>query len=141
MDRLVKYIRSRQKANTLPKHMENRDTFCSDFGIRALAKDEKMYNLEPTINPSNWLGPVWLVVNYVVFRGLLNYGYRKEAAELCDKTLLLLGEDYRKTGSMHEYYNPETGEPIMNPGFLNWNMLAVNMIQELTEGFSVFDYL
>ena len=130
-----------QAEHLVRKHMENRDTFCSDFGIRALAKDEKMYNLEPTINPSNWLGPVWLVVNYVVFRGLLNYGYRKEAAELCDKTLLLLSEDYRKTGSLHEYYNPETGEPIMNPGFLNWNMLAVNMIQELTEGFSVFDYL
>ena len=122
-------------------HLENKKTFCSDFGIRSLARDEKMYNLEATNNPSNWLGPIWLVVNYVVFRGLLNYGYRKEATELCRKTLLLLGEDYRKTGSLHEYYNPETGEPVMNPGFLNWNMLAINMVSELKGEAPVYDYL
>jgi len=81
------------------------------------------------------------VVNYVIFRGLLNYGYVKEASELCDKTLLLLGEDYRETGSLHEYYNPETGKAVMNPGFLNWNMLVVNMVLEITGDLSVFDFL
>ena len=29
---------------------------------------------------------------------------------------------------LHEYYNPETGEPIMNKGFQNWNFLVLNMI-------------
>jgi len=38
-----------------------------------------MFDLSVTNNPSNWLGPIWLVANYVVFRGLLNYGYRMEA--------------------------------------------------------------
>jgi hypothetical protein len=28
---------------------------------------------------------------------------------------------------MHEYNVPETGAPVMSPGFLNWNMLAFNM--------------
>ena len=53
----------------------------SDFGIRALAKDEKVYNLEPTINPSNWLGGL-TACGYLlfVFRGLLNYGYREEGS-------------------------------------------------------------
>ncbi|UZQ86593.1 FGGY family carbohydrate kinase [Thermoclostridium stercorarium] len=125
-------IASGEQAECLVRmHLENKNTFCSDFGVRSLAKDEKMYNLEASINPSNWLGPVWLVVNYVVFRGLLNYGYKEEAAELCNKTLLLLGEDYKKTGTLHEYYNPETGQPIMNPGFLNWNMLQLTCFWKL----------
>ena len=29
---------------------------------------------------------------------------------------------------MHEYYSPDDGEPIINPGFMNWNMLALNML-------------
>ncbi len=122
-------------------HIFDASTFSSDYGIRALSRDEKMYNLEETNNPSNWLGPIWLVVNYVVFRGLLNYGYRDEAKAVYHKTLRLLGEDLKQSGELHEYYNPESGHPVMSPGFLNWNMLAVNMAEELEGSFSVFDYL
>ena len=38
-----------------------------------------------------------------------------------------LGSDIEKSGELHEYYHPETGEPIMNPGFQNWNLLSINM--------------
>ncbi|MCL2035245.1 MAG: trehalase / alfa-L-rhamnosidase / mannosyl oligosaccharide glucosidase [Oscillospiraceae bacterium] len=134
-------IATKEQAADIVRHTLDAVTFCSDFGVRALARDEKMYNLEATNNPSNWLGPIWLVVNYVVFRGLLNYGYRAEAETLCQKTLRLLGEDLEKSGELHEYYNPETGEPVMSPGFLNWNMLAVNMVQELESGAGIYDYL
>lgn len=120
-----------QAAFLVERHFKDNDTFNSDYGICTLAKDEKMFNLEATNNPSNWLGPIWLVSNYVVFKGLLNYGYIKEARELCDKTVLLLGRDIEKTGTIHEYYDPFTGEPVMNGGFLNWNLLVLNMIDEL----------
>lgn len=122
-------------------HIEDAGTFMSPYGIRALARDEKMYNLEATNNPSNWLGAIWMVVNYVVFRGLMNYGYIDEAADLCERTLRLLGEDLRTSGELHEYYVPETGHPVMNPGFLNWNMLAINMAQELGGDDGVYQYL
>ena len=126
-----------QAESILKLHIQNDESFSSEYGIRALAKDEKMYNLDATNNPSNWLGPIWLIVNYVTFRGLLNYGYKKEAAELYEKTLNLLGKDYGKNGTLHEYYSPETGEPIMSPGFLNWNILVLNMNLELKgEGLS-----
>ena len=46
---------------------------------------------------------------------------------------LFLGENLKKTGCMHEYYNPFTGEPIMNGGFINWNIPALNMVSELEE--------
>ena len=45
-----------------------------------------MYNLKATNNPSNWLGPVWGVSNYMVFRGLQRYGFREEATELARRT-------------------------------------------------------
>lgn len=112
-------------------HVRDTGTFSSPFGIRTLAKDEKMYDLSATNNPSNWLGPIWGVANYAVFRGLMAYGYRSDAADLCRKTLELLGDDLVRTGTLHEYYSPETGQPVMNGGFLNWNMLALNMVAEL----------
>ncbi len=119
------------QAAALAEHYRDRETFHTDYGIATLAKDEKMFNLDATNNPSNWLGPIWIVANYVVFRGLLNYGYREEAEEICYNTLKLLGKDLEKTGCLHEYYDPFTGEPVMNGGFINWNILVLNMVQEL----------
>ena len=122
-----------EQAEALAGHMFDPATFDSDFGICTLAKDEKMFNLSATNNPSNWLGPIWLVANYVAFRGLMNYGMRDRAAVLCARSARLLYEDLERTGALHEYYNPFTGEPVMNGGFINWNILALNMMRELEE--------
>lgn len=120
-----------EQAAHLVEHWKDERTFYTPYGITTLAKDEKMFDLSVTNNPSNWLGPVWLVANYLVFRGFLRYGYVQEAETMCRNTLNLLGTDLRKTGELHEYYNPFDGEPIMNAGFVNWNMLALNMLDEL----------
>jgi putative isomerase len=124
-------IATPEQAAALVTHIFDDKTFGSDYGLTTLAKDEKMFDLSVTNNPSNWLGPIWLVANYVVFRGLLNYGYRREAEIIYERTMTLLGRDLEKTGSLHEYYDPFTGEPIMNGGFINWNILALNMADEL----------
>lgn len=124
-------IATEEQAAEMVKHIFDEATFNSDYGVTTLAKDEKMFDLSVTNNPSNWLGPIWLIANYVVFRGLMNYGYRKEAELMYERTVKLLGTDLEKTGSLHEYYNPFTGDPIMNGGFINWNILALNMRDEL----------
>ncbi len=124
-------IATPEQAESLVAHWEDEKTFYSPYGIATLAKDEKMFDLSVTNNPSNWLGPIWLVANYLVFSGFLRYGYLEEARTMCENTLTLLGRDLEKTGELHEYYNPFNGEPIMNGGFVNWNMLALNMVDEL----------
>ncbi len=119
------------QAAALARHAQDPATFWAPFGITSLAMDEKMFDISATNNPSNWLGPIWIVANYVVFRGLLNYGFRDEATELCRRTLALLGNDLERTGTLHEYYDPQSGSPVMNGGFINWNILALNMVDEL----------
>ena len=96
-------------------------------GIRTLSPLEKMYNVEASGNPSSWQGPVWIVSNYLTFRGLVRYGFDAEARELAEKTILLLGRDYERFGALHEYYLPDNGEPVLNKGFQNWNLLVLNM--------------
>lgn len=134
-------IATPEQAKELAKHVLDEETYMSNGGIRSLSKDEKMYNLEPTGNPSNWLGPIWIIAQYATFRGLMNYGLREQAKIIADKTLSLLGDDLRKTGDLHEYYNPETREPIINPGFVNWNVLALNMADELEGKPSIWRYV
>jgi putative isomerase len=119
------------QAAALAEHAVDPATFRSGFGVTSLAMDEKMFNVEATNNPSNWLGPIWIVTQYLVFRGLMNYGYREEAAALVHDTIALLGRDLERTGTIHEYYDPRTGLPVMNGGFINWNILALNMADEL----------
>ena len=67
----------------------------------------------------------------MVWRGLVNYGFRNEAEELATKTIELFGRDLERFGALHEYYQPDNGEPILNRGFQNWNYLVLNMIEWL----------
>lgn len=121
------------EATYLKDHMTDPCTFWAPYGITSLAMDERMFNLDATNNPSNWLGPIWIVCEYICFRALLNYGYKEEATTLCRRTLAMMGRDLQETGCLHEYYDPFTGKGIMNGGFLNWNILVLNMTKELRE--------
>ena len=117
-----------QARRMMKENLMDERTFCGTYGVRTLSKMEKMYNLRATNNPSNWQGPLWGISNYMVWRGLADYGLNKEARQLAEKTVALFGEDLKKNGALHEYYDPDTGKPIMNPGFQNWNYLVLNMV-------------
>ncbi|MBN9239193.1 MAG: hypothetical protein J0J03_05915 [Leifsonia sp.] len=119
-----------QAARMVERYADPR-TFSSNYGVRTLSRLEKQYNLRASNNPSNWLGPIWGISNYLVFRGLQKYGFDAEARELAEKTVRLFGQDLELNGSLHEYYNPDSGEPIMTKGFQNWNFLVLNMIAYL----------
>jgi len=117
-----------QAKRMVSNHFRDSATLNCNYGIRSLSKLEKMYDVRATGNPSSWLGPVWGISNYIVFRGLANYGYNEEATEMAHKTILLFGKDFEKTGNLHEYYLPDSGEPVLNKGFQNWNYLVINMM-------------
>ncbi len=117
-----------QAERVVSEHYRNAKTFNAPAGVRTLSRMEKMYNLRASGGPSSWLGPIWGVSNYLTFRGLVRYGFDADAQELAEKTIRLFGRDIERFGAMHEYYQPENGEPILNRGFQNWNYLVLNMI-------------
>lgn len=116
-----------QAKQMVEKQYRDTTSFNAPCGVRTLSPLEKMYDLRASGNPSSWLGPIWINANYMVFRGLVNYGFKDDARELAEKTILLLGRDYERFGALHEYYLPENGEPVLNKGFQNWNLLVLNM--------------
>ena len=46
---------------------------------------------------------------------------------MAERTVALFEKDLAAGGELHEYYDPESGEPVINPGFQNWNLLSLNM--------------
>ncbi|HUD23901.1 MAG TPA: trehalase family glycosidase [Acidobacteriaceae bacterium] len=104
------------------------DRLCARWGVRSLSSRESMYSLAFSSNPSNWLGPVWIIVNYFAWKGLERYGFHKEAAALAGKTIALLASDLKANGSLNEYYHPDTGAALSHKGFMDWNLLVLEMI-------------
>jgi len=102
--------------------------FRADWGVRSLSNLENMYSLDFSSNPSNWLGPLWGVVQYMTWVALKNYGYTEAASDLADKTIQLFARDIATNGSLNEYYHPDTGAALSHKGFMDWNMLVLEMI-------------
>ena len=120
-------IATKEQAERMVKRYRDKKTFNAPYGVRTLGKQEKQYLIVKSGNPSCWLGPIWGVSNWMVYEGLRNYGYDKDADELAMKHLKMLGKDIEKNGELHEYYDPETGVGVNNPGFQNWNLLGILM--------------
>ena len=116
------------QAERMLSRLRDTRTYACRGGVRTLSRLEKMYDLRASNNPSNWRGPVWGISNYMVFSGLLKYGLYDDAEDMAKKTVMLFGRDLETNGSLHEYYDPDTCEPIVTHGFENWNYLALNMI-------------
>ncbi len=104
------------------------DRFRGNWGVRSLSSRESMYCMDFSSDPSNWLGPVWIIVNYFVWKGLIDSGFQAEAGRLAEKTLLLLSTDLSANGSLNEYYHPDTGQALSHKGFMDWNLLVLEMM-------------
>ncbi len=122
-------IASQKQADELVKiNYVADDRLCARWGVRSLSSRESMYSLAFSSNPSNWLGPVWIIVNYFAWKGLQGYGFQREAAALADKTIALLASDLKVNGALNEYYHPDTGSGLSHKGFMDWNLLVLEMI-------------
>jgi neutral trehalase len=124
-------IATRSQADRMIKsHVLNPREFWCDYGLRTLAPDEPLYDPKA----GYWRGPVWVISNYLVMHGLMNYGYQAEARELAARTVNLLVRDIKLSGGMNENYDPDSGQPAAGGHFLSWNLLAEHMVEEAGSG-------
>ncbi len=73
-------VASKEQAANLLKHFNSKDEFYRPFGVPTLAANDPYYN--PI---GYWNGPVWVPWQYLIFRGLMNYNYKKEAEDLTNR--------------------------------------------------------
>lgn len=122
-------IVSKARAESIiKKHLINSDEFWTNYPIASYSKTEPDYSQTVHDYGCNWRGTTWIPTNYMVFHGLIDYGYYDIAKELAIKTFELA---YRKNEATREYYNGETGGGLgLNP-FWGWSTLAYFMPFEL----------
>ena len=122
---------SPQRAERLVKeHLINEDEFWLKYPIATWSKSEPDYCLEER-GMCNWMGSVWVPTNYMVFRGLIDYGYTEIARELADKTFSLVVSEV----VLREFYNGENGNGLGRNPFWGWSSLGYLMKAELECGF------
>jgi glycogen debranching enzyme len=96
-------VANKEQAASLVGHLTDPKKFWRKYGIPSLAADDPYYN-----DKGYWNGPVWVQWNYLIERGLLDYGYRKEAAELVDKVTEVMYDRLSKDHNLWEFYSPDT---------------------------------
>lgn len=110
--------------NVVRAHLLDTETFYAPFGIRTVSKKEQTYRAQGYADGFSWRGPVWMVPHWFIYRGLLRYGYRAEAADIRAKSIALL-----ERSGFRECFDPETGEGQGAHGF-TWGALVLDMNEE-----------
>jgi len=112
-------VATEQEAKNLIKNFFlNPDEFYLPFILPTTSKSD------PAFDPKGfWRGPIWMSTNWIVFKGLKNYGFTAEAKYLLDSSLKLL----EKSG-FREQYNPFTGGGYGARNF-TWGGLVVDMLE------------
>jgi len=113
-----------QAARLVREHLMNEKEFWLKYPVATYAKTEPDF-YEGTIHGEcNWRGSTWIPSNFMIFHGLMHYGFEKEAGALAEKTYKMAMDENAVT---REYYDSDTGHGYgMNP-FWGWSSLAYVM--------------
>lgn len=136
-------IPSADRAERLIRRLLDPARYWGPYGVRTVPASSPYYSQAPRVmlfdharngpGPvSNWGGPIWILSNYYLARGLANYGRPAEAKALAEKTATLLACDLDATESLHECYD-DSGRGLwpQRGTFISWNVLALSMLGDL----------
>jgi glycogen debranching enzyme len=113
------------KAKILLKSLTNPDEFWRKYGVPTLSAKDDYYN--PI---GYWNGPVWVQWNYLIFRGLLDYGYKNEAKELADRVMINMAWHLKKDHVFWEFYSADDLQAGWNQTYI-WAGIAARFFIDL----------
>lgn len=97
----------KEKAKRLVELLASRKWFKANWPVPSVPFNS------PYFDPARyWQGPTWININWLIIKGLENYGYIREADYLRQKTLELVAKN-----GMYEYFSPVNGQPEGAPNF------------------------
>ncbi len=100
-------------------------------GIRSMSAASPLYEpgtAGPGVN-SNWRGPVWLPINYLLVRALEDVDPRL-AGDIRDRVVRAVEADWQQTGRLHEFFDGDTGQGLGADAQAGWTALVANLIAE-----------
>lgn len=125
-----------QARRLVSEHLLNRREFWMKYPVATYARTEPEFYQGSRKGECNWEGTTWIPTNYMVFHGLLHYGYKDAAKQLALKTLDMA---LNKNPVTREFYDSDTGNGNgMNP-FWGWSSLAYVMPLDLIHIYNPMD--
>ncbi|MCK4826026.1 hypothetical protein KA005_60320, partial [bacterium] len=116
-----------EQAEELVQVLIDPDKFWRVYGIPSLAADDSYYNPE-----GYWNGPVWVQWQYLIFRGLINYGYYDQAEQLAYVVLAAIIDQLKNDHNLWEFYSPDDQWAGYHKTYI-WAGIAARMLMDLNE--------
>lgn len=122
-------IATKEQAARLVKNLTDPNTFWRRFGVPTLSADDTFY--EPNITRCcQWNGAVWFLWDYLVFRGLLDYGYREQAAEIAQRNMDAAIYQLKNNHRFWESYSADNTQ-LNSPKNYIWDCILPRMMIDL----------
>jgi len=122
-----------QAKRLIEEHLTNEKKFWLKYPVAGYAATEPDFYQGCREGECNWRGTTWVPTNYMIFHGLLRYGFKEIARDLAWRTYRMAMDENPVT---REYYDSDTGKGNgMNP-FWGWSALAYVMPLEWETGYN-----
>ncbi|QDA60467.1 MGH1-like glycoside hydrolase domain-containing protein [Hymenobacter jejuensis] len=86
-------------------YLLNKSVFLTNHPIATVGRRDPKFELRM------WRGPAWNSMAYWAARGCLNYGRKDAAKIILEKALDDSAKQFKRTGTIWEFYNPLGGKP------------------------------
>lgn len=121
----------KERADILVKTLTDTTKFWRKYGVPTLSAQDEWYS--PYVDYCcKWNGPVWLLWDYMVFDGLVNYGYNDLAIQLADKMMLAVTTQLSKNHNYWESFSPDND--VLNcPSNYIWDAIIAKLLIRVDE--------
>jgi glycogen debranching enzyme len=115
-------VANKAQAKELVKHLTNQEEFWRNYGVPSLSADDSYY-----VPIGYWNGPVWTQWQYLISRGLIDYGYKNEAKELVKKVLKNVDYQLSTNHWFWEFYSADDLQAGWNKTYI-WAGIIARML-------------
>lgn len=120
-------VANQEQSNYLVEQLTDTDKFWRNYGVPTLSAEDPYY--DPM---GYWNGPVWVQWEYLIFRGLLDYGFVAQAESLAAKVFDNVIYQLKKNHWFWELYCPDYYAAGHHRAYI-WTCLVARMIIDLKE--------
>jgi len=114
-----------QAKRLVEEHLTDPTEFWRAYGVPSLSAGDPYYDPQ-----GYWNGPVWVEWQFLIVRGLQNYGYHAEANELADRVFDNVIHHLKTSHTFWEFYSPDSRWAGHHQTYI-WTGLVARMVMDL----------
>lgn len=116
-----------QAERLVEEHLTDSTEFWRPYGVPSLSAGDPYYDPQ-----GYWNGPVWVEWQFLLVRGLQNYGYHAEANELANRVFENVIHHLKTTHTFWEFYSPDAHWAGHHQTYI-WTGLVARMVMDLRQ--------